>query len=355
MIDLTKNEEKVLYGLVKYPDLSDIAIHEKMSVKKSTFAVLKKKLRENGYYSTIRVPILQHIGCTFLIFSYLNLNRKTTLKERLKIIKENSDTFAEEFFTVTEANNAVNISIAKNMTDFERNFAQVIRVYEDNNLLGEDGITTVRYPFELTRCLSFFDYAPVLNRVLGLNIESKESKGSKKLPLKIMDVKNVDLSKFEKKIFHGLIKYPEDSDANIAKKVKCARQSVTKAKERFYEEGRIKKKRYLNLKKLGFEILAVTHSKCNPRKTLEERDAGIEYISDIKTPIFHISKNFDRISITPYKDFEDFHNLHDTSFNFCSKKEVCVGEPKTILLSIPRMTIIKNNIYAPLVEKVLEI
>ena len=44
MKDLTLNEKKVLYGLIKYPDSPDAEVIKRISVNKSTYAVLKKKL-----------------------------------------------------------------------------------------------------------------------------------------------------------------------------------------------------------------------------------------------------------------------------------------------------------------------
>ena len=350
---LSENEKKVLYGLVRYPDLPDTEIHKRIGVKRSTYALHKKKLMENGYYSTVRVPILQHLGCTFLIVSYLTLNRKKTLKDRLAVSNKYLGEFPEEFFVVSEANHAINIAIAKNMTEFERNFEQFIQVFEDNDLLAEERITTIRFPFDLTRVLSFFEFAPLLHRTFELDLNDDAVDLEVNFEKTQCVVKNRELSELEKSIYYALIKYPELSDSGLAGKVKCTRQSITKAKERFYDEALIKTKRIINLEKLGFGILAFTHSKCNPRKSMAERRECIIRISKIKMPIFHLSKNFDRISITPFMNFKDYHDIHERATNFCSINDIITEEPKTILLSIPRMTMIKNHLYAPIVKKIL--
>ena len=51
LFELSQNEARVLHSLVKWPNLTDQAIHSEIGMKKSTFSSIKTRLKENGYYN----------------------------------------------------------------------------------------------------------------------------------------------------------------------------------------------------------------------------------------------------------------------------------------------------------------
>ena len=83
---LTINEKKVLYGLIKYPNFTDIEIQKIIKVKGSTYSIIKKKLRDKGYFSTIRMPVFQHLGCKYSIVTYIKLNRKIYMENLFHMV-----------------------------------------------------------------------------------------------------------------------------------------------------------------------------------------------------------------------------------------------------------------------------
>jgi DNA-binding Lrp family transcriptional regulator len=272
----------------------------------------------------------------------------------LEITGRKSNGFIEEFCIFSEANHSIKFAVAKNMTEFERHFGEFIRKYENNAFLDRDGVTTIRFPYELTKFHSYFDFAPLLRRVFELDPEEGAKDDHPPYLEEDFQVINTDLSDLEKRIYYALVENPEESDGAVAKIVKCSRQSVTKAKERFYSEDLIRRKRLVNLEKLGFEILAIIHSKTNPRQMKKERE-GIEFVSRTKTPILHLTKNFESVTIVAFKDFKEYHELHELTTNYMAKNNFIIGEPNRILLSIPRMTILKSHFYGPIVKNVLNI
>ena len=53
---LSQNEARVLHSLVRWPNLSDQAIHSEIGMKKSTFSSIKARLREHDYYRRYYIP-----------------------------------------------------------------------------------------------------------------------------------------------------------------------------------------------------------------------------------------------------------------------------------------------------------
>lgn len=352
---LSKNEKLVLYGLVKYPSLSDTEICKKVNLKKSTFCTIKKKLKESGYYTTLRMPVLQHIGCELLIVSYLILNRKTTVDERLDITRETLNRFSEFFYIVSESNQAVTVAVSKNITEFLKNLAPVIQIYDEHGFFDKEGFIHAFFPFELTTIFNFFVFAPLLDRLFELGLEKTQEKldvSSKKIKCR---VKYRDMSDMEKRIYYGLVKYPELPDYKLAEKLSTTRSTLMRMKERFYAESLMRTIRMVNMKKLGLEILAFTHSKFNPKKPIQTRVEGIKNIIQMQTPILNVSSDLESIMLTAYKNFEDYQTIHEHVTRFHVQNEFLREEPTTLLMSIPIMTIVKNHMYAPLVKKILEI
>lgn len=351
---LSDNDKLVLYSLAKFPHLADNEIYEKFGFKKSTFSTIKNKLEKNGFYYTIRVPILQHIGCELLVVTYATLNRTTTIEQRMEVARKYWNQIPEDFYLLSESNQAINIAIGENITNFERNFENINQVYEIHDFLDSRGFVTVLFPFDISYAFSFFDYAPLLNRIFNLNLEENKRNiniCSEKIKCR---VKKREMSSMEKKIYYSLVKYPNLSDAVLAEKINYSRYKITKNKEKFYEEKLMRTTRIINLENLGLEILAFTHSKFNPKKIIEQRKISIDKVTQFMTPIFSISKNLECIRIAAFKNFKDYQAIHDTVTRFCIESDLLKEEPYTMLLSVPRMTYIKNHIYAPLVKEILD-
>ena len=353
--NIISNKQKlVLYGLVKYPTLTDNKICNLLALRRSTFSTIKKRFREMGYYRFVRVPIFQHIGCELLTVVYGTLNRRTTIEDRLAISKQYLDKFHEYFYIMSESNQAINIAISRNITDFERNYEELIQIYEAHDFLDEKGFRHVLFPFNLISIFNFFDYAPILNRVFELGFDE----GSQELDInseKIKGrVKTRTLTENEKKVFYGLVQYPDLPDNRIAEKIKTTRFTVTKIRRRFYEEKLIRTTCIPDIKKLGMNILAFTHSKFNPKIALHKKEDFLKYTLKMYPTIFHVSRELESMSIAVFKNFRNYQESYDVWNKYRAENEFLKSEPRTLLLSIPRMTMIKNHVYAPLINKILD-
>lgn len=350
---LSHNEKLILYGLVKYPLKSDNEICNILDLKKSTFSTIKKRLFLKNYFRSIRVPIFQHLGCELLVVSYGKLNQNTTLEERLNISKKLWLGTPEHFYIVSESNQAIILSISKNITDFEERFEDITQIYKEYEFFEGRGFTTLLFPFKLFRIFSFFDFGPFLNRFFKLNLEGEEDINivSKKY---MCDVKEREMTKLEKRIYYELIQHPNYSDYKIADVAKCSRHTVSRMKNNFFNEKLMRTTRIMNLEKLGLSILAFTHSRFNPKTTLNERKNYLQKVVDLQTPIFNISRRLEGVMLTPFKDFEEYQRIHGEVTRFSAREEMLQEDPQTMLLSIPRMTTLRNHDNSLLVKKILD-
>jgi hypothetical protein len=322
-------------------------------MKQSTYSTIKKKLRVEGYYHTTYSPILQHLGCELLAVWYLTLNRKTRTEDRLAITRNDLLAASDLFTLISESNQAVIFSISKNISEYMQVYDRLVQLYEENNFLED--IHYVLFPFDVLSIFSFFDFAPLLNRIF--EIEPLEDSigdvdvGSERVKC---EVKHVEMNALEKEVYLGLIRYPEMPDTLLSEKIGCSRQVLTRLRYRFLERKLIKKRRIVSLEKLGFNILSMTHSKFNPLKPLRERQKSVRHIATMQTPIFNIARDPESLMLTAYRDFEEFKRLHHEFISFCAEHDSLRGEPVTLVLSIPRLFEVKWLVYEGLVKKVLE-
>lgn len=344
----------MLYGLTEFPKSSDQDICKTINIKPSTFSTTKKKLLFEGFYRTSYDPILQHLGYELVAIWYGRLNRRTKTKDRLAITKKDFLDSDDLIVVLSESNQLFIVSISKNISDHMELFDRIVQVYESNDFL-EGEMQSVIFPFEQSAIFTFFDFSALLDRffryqfprydIVDLNINSPKIR---------CRIEHKDLTSLQKKVYLGLIRYPDLPDSTLAEKIGCTRQAIRSFRNFFIQEKLIKKRRIVSLDKLGFEILAMTHSKFNPHRPLSERKVCIQTIEQLQTPIFNIARDRESVMLTPYLNFEKYQRTHEAVLTFCTKKQTLKEEPATILMSIPRIHEVKWLIYEPLVKKALD-
>jgi hypothetical protein len=276
------------------------------------------------------------------------------LKERLNISKKLWLSTPEHFYIVSESNQAIILSISKNITDFEERFEDITQIYKEYEFFEGRGFTTILFPFNLFRIFSFFDYAPFLNRhfKLQFNDDFDGDLVSKKV---MCEVKDRQLTKLEKVVYYQLIRHPDYSDYKIAEVAGCSRHTVSRMKMEFYTEKLMRTTRIVNLDKLGLGILAFTHSRFNPKTTLDERKKYLQKVVDLQTPIFNISRRLEGVMITPFRNYAEYQDIHGEVTRFSAREELLQEDPTTMLLSIPRMAVLKDHENSMLVKKLLNL
>ena len=96
--ELTNKEKLMLYGLVRHPGLTDKKLSEKLNLKHSTVTSIRHRLRKNKYFRTLKIPMLQNMGCEMLVAIYSSFSPLIPLEERVKITGETIEVFDEIFF-----------------------------------------------------------------------------------------------------------------------------------------------------------------------------------------------------------------------------------------------------------------
>ncbi len=345
---LSRNEMLTLYGLIKYPTYNDREVAEMIGLKMSTVTAIKNRLKRQNLYSTVRVPLLQNMGCEMLEVGYTKLNLTTSQEARMKPGKKLVEDFEETFFTVFEPSKMLSMSIAKNYTEAKKNMDRFLQVFSEHNFIEGHGYSFLHFPFEHTKIHNFFDMANLLKRHFSLDLKLPDEKpieaGVKVLP--------DSMTRIQRKVYYGLVKYPDLLDNRVARKIGVTRQSVTKMRKKFEADGLLKAIRVPNLKALGFEIMVLAYIRYNPKSPMTKR-ADVKKLWDELPILFNISSTLEGVMIMTAKNFRDYEQIWNKLVKFYKENEIIKEEPTVHLFSIEDMDMMKYNVYAPLVKKVL--
>ena len=346
---LSQNEARVLHSLVKWPQETDQAIHSQINMKKSTFSSIKTRLKEQGYYQRYYIPNFPVIGFELFEIMFGQLNRFTSIEERLRIAGDTIKSFVEDFLVVSESNKAFNLSVSENFTEYAKNSEKFFKIYSENKFLSKDGMTIKTFPFEISRIYSFLDYESLLAKLFEFKSESYNDR----TVIPSGHVKKIKLTKAERKVLVGLVQYPDETDTLIADEVGVSRNTVANAKRKFLKKGICFPRVVPNLEKLGFKLLVFNYRKFNPKISLENRVDATEKVRDLLAPHFYISKNLDGFMISAHRDFESYNSAYDELMKYYMRHEYILDEPTTYTMSIPDMVEIKPINFLPMVLKKL--
>ncbi len=350
-IPLSENEKKVLHSLVRWPELSDQAIHSQINMKKSTFSSIKARLRERDFYRKYYIPNFPKIGFEMMLVMHGHLNRFTSFEERFRVAGDLIRSFKEDFRVISESNKAFNLSVSENYTEFAKNQEKFFKVYSENKFLTREGMKTVVFPFEISRIRAFMDYEPLVARVCNLQPEPYEDK----LVIPTGKVKPVKLTRAERKVLVGLIQYSEESDTFIANEVGVSRNTVANAKRKFMKENIAFPRIVPNLEKLGLKLLVFTYRKFNAKTTLDERKEASRLVKRVLSPHFYVSKNLEGFLISAHSSFEEYNAALDEVMKFYMKNDYITEEPITYQISLPNMHKIKDFEFLDIVKKILRV
>ncbi len=344
---LTENEKKVLYGLVRYPELNDRELSQELSVKLSTLTSIKRRLIDQGYFRKLTVPVLSLLGSELLAIIHTRFNPVIPLEDRVKKTKKTIEVFEELFFSVGEQEKGFSISLSENYSNINRINEIRTETFGKVGLLENEYPEEVIFPFSVSKIIRFFDFARVLkdNFNLDYDIDNIDNGWFKKID-------DIYLTDKEKYVFRAIVKNPDATTKDIGDMVDLSRHTVSRMRTDFFEKGLLRKLVLPSLDKLGFEILAFYHIRFNPHKHPEEKD--LEFL-DSPSTIFFACKKFEAVLISAYHNYQDYKEDKMSKIRFLKENDFVSENPIAGKYMYERMIVIKDFVFEPIVSKVLDL
>ncbi|MEM0493176.1 MAG: hypothetical protein QXS02_04390 [Candidatus Thermoplasmatota archaeon] len=343
---LTKKEEKTLYGIITYPELTDSELSKKINIKTSTLTSIKKRLQNNGYYKTINIPMINHLGCELLAVLYTQFNPVIPLEERIKTTRKTIEIFPEIFFSVGEPEKGFSISLSKNYTTIGQINERRTETFGKLGLLDKKYPCEVIFPFQISNITRFFDTSRLIKKIF--NIEDIKEENKKKTWFNTISYKT--LNNKEKKILEACIEYPSATTQKIGKITGLSRHTAARIKKKLQEEL-IKTINIPDLHKIGADLLVFYHFKFNPHKAPENNE-----ILQLDSPftIFFAFRRYESVIISAYSSYSDYKEDEIQKIRALKENDLLAPSPIIEPYQYGRMTIIKDIDFTQLTKKILK-
>ena len=346
--ELTKKEKIMLYGLIKYPELPDKQLSQKLGLKHSTVTSIRHRLKEGEYFKKLIIPKLQSLGCEMLVVIYTHFSPLIPLDERIDITGKTIEVFDEIFLSVGEQDKGFSLSLSKDYATIGRINDIRTQTFGGRGFLEEEYPNTVVFPFEISKIYRFFDFAPLLRSSFSLNLEED------------LKVENIDFgttedivfSDTEKNAYCMLVSYPELSDSGIGRELGVSRHTISRFRRNFEENNLMSKIIIPNFVKLGYEILTFYHIRFNPRKPPNiDNDEAVSLMSD--SAVFFASRRFEAVMISIYKNYDDYKTDMMKIMQVLKENQWIGEDPIVRTYSLNSMIFIKDFKFAPIASKIV--
>ena len=343
---LTKNEKKVLYGITRYPAVTDSDLADIIDVKLSTLTSIKRRLTDNGYYRTLMIPLVNRLGCELLAVIYMQFNPVIPLPERIETTKKTIEVFDEIFFSVGEEEQGFSMSLSQNYTNIGRINEIRTETFGRLGLLEKEYPHEVIFPFATSHIHRFFDFAPILKQLFTIE-DDRKKQPSKDL---FCNLTPVDFTAKEKNVYNALVEHPTATTQQIGDLVGLSRHTVARLKNHFFDSGLLQLLTLPDLQKLGLDILTFYHISFNPNKAPSASD-----LAAIDSPytIFFASRKFESILLAAYPTYQQYKADEMTKIRYLKENNLFSLSPFISTYRLGHMAFIKEFDFAPLVRKTL--
>ncbi len=323
-INLTKKEKLAFYGLVRYPHLSVKELAEKIGLRKTTVNSIKNKLKSEGYYKTRYVPRFDIIGCDLFSFTYGKLGYIDTAgKGEIPLsfhekMFEKVKSSPEKVYFVSSSQDFFSFVISKNLSDFKKSHDIYEEIMHKQKIRFEDH-DVIHFPSDNSIFCNFFNFAGILAKRFELDVKYQKPAEP--------EHKAIVLSQMEKKLVYGLMKYPDATVAELAKRMVVSVPTICKLRKRLIDNGVLKVVNFPDFWKIGMDLLVFSRY----RQTIPSgEDEGHPHKATNPNVFFSISTKTDRIVISACKDYAEAQN----NFNHCKRciSENMLGRPVHIII-----------------------
>lgn len=346
-MNLTKKERNTFYGLVSFPSLNDRSLAEVLGEKMSTVTSIRRRLRDRGFYHKIRVPRFRSLSCEILCIVHGSF--KPVAPQGSDALCKVSEKIPISFFGMCNPYHFIILGVARSYTEARITYDNYYTNPKFLKAVDEKDLTFSYLPYEMTEIHNFFDFGPLMKKVFGISKDHEEP--STPDP----GLKEVSLTPTEKKVFLGLIEYPELADKNLAERIKVSRQAVSKMRKRFETDGLLRTAIIPNLAKLDLGMIIFTHYTLNPKKAGRFDNKAMPAQKDALPSFFSCSTRFEHFGLSAFKSYQEYERMSERYFKLYNEKKVLLSSPTMIPFSIADVAYFRNHTYSNILQNLLSL
>ena len=344
---LTKNEEKVLFGMVKYSNKSDKFLARYLHMKDSTVNYCRNQLEKENMFQVVYLPILNRLGFELLCINFAEYNLKISLNKRKSAISKDIKIADDIFLRIGDPEKEFSISFNKNYSEFFKNTQTRVEKMGELGILRKNPENII-FPINNSLIHNFFDYSGLLRESFSIKseelaaqtseIDQQESLKAPEYSPFFSNHELVNLSEKEKAVFVALIEFPNHSIKEIAEltDISLNRNTVSKMRQKFLNDGLMRKIIIPNLDLIGFQLLVYYHFRFRP-----DKPATKEIIQTLNSSatIMLFYNQFEAVILCAFKNYSDYKSDKVKKYSFLNSHEILGKSPE------PRKYLFSNLEY----------
>lgn len=136
-IELTRKETEVLKGLVRFPELSDKALAQRVRVSRQAVSKMRREFEGEGLIRTARIPNLRLLGFELHITAFARFGPSAPLKARTEGF-ERLLRATPSFFLVSDEREAIVIGTTRSYEEYSTLSAGLTKHFKERGFLSED-------------------------------------------------------------------------------------------------------------------------------------------------------------------------------------------------------------------------
>ncbi len=367
--ELTGNEQKVLYGLVRFPEKNDKQLAAILNMKDSTLTSIKKRLADQHYFRQLFIPQLNRLGCEMLGIITTDFNPVIPLSERIDISKNEIEKNEEIFLSIGAREQGFSFSLVDNYTSFSSINEKRTEVFGKYALIDKSYPSEILFPFSISEINNFFDFSRILQHHFNIDLDQFNLEAYQKyhtspkdqLPNYIPEQCLFEwftphdvyqLNNKEKIVFTYLIDNPEATMTEIGEKVGLSRHTVSRMKKKFFEKRLIKQLVIPHLKKIGFKMLVFYNFELSPRNHINDT---LQSILNTDSTIFLASRKYKIATISVYTDYSEYKEDKMAKIGYLKENDYLNYSPSPRKFVYDQIKVLKQFNVTPITKKILKV
>jgi DNA-binding MarR family transcriptional regulator len=324
--------------------LNDVQLSSRIGLVRTTVTITRQRLERQGYVSSHFIPDFKVIGCellTTLYGEFAGAANQSIEKFRTALL----DGVSSAFYMIRFGGHHLSFGAATSLTHVRESIVEHHRLHHESGYLTDKRHNYVFFPLKLTHVPRFFDYAPLLERHFGIKHiqDSQENHGA------LGDC--WAFTKREMKTLVALIEHPNGTDGVVAGSAQVSRQTVNILRNKFINQGVIRRVRIPDVSKLGYGLLAFTHLNMRPDIASTIRRKHAETILDDPAHVVKISGDLESVMLSVYRDYGDYQKSQDSLVGSYRRSGLLFDEPKVKLFPIGETDLVLHHDYANVIPQ----
>ncbi|MCX8207593.1 MAG: Lrp/AsnC family transcriptional regulator [Methanothrix sp.] len=337
-LKLTSKEKLVLYGLTRYPGLSDIDLASSIDVDRSTIFKSKRKFRDWQLIKLLNVPSGGAIGAEILSAIFMRFPPGIDGRESLSEWTMSPSCV----YCVATATDAFSLVYSRNLTEFKKRSESILSRYRQSGMLED--FRCVHLCVELSSYQ--YNVPAAVSEIFRLDRKDVSSGHVSLMPADASRMSDKD-----RLTLYAFVRYPSLSDLELSKRTGISRPTISGKRSRFFDANILLREAHVEWQRICCELMCFYHLRI--RQDVSTHDAG-SLLSMMGSQLFYYMQPGDVCGAMLSSSFSDLKEGVDAFVNSAFERDLIDKRPYMVVMPLRAMRVMKLD-YAPAVAEMLRI